>query len=278
MKRLTTLCLIAIGLMVSQVSVNAQQQSQATPQPPEASFPSIPLIPAPRADNTAPYVGRDTGPSREERVIRKGILAPHATDVAQYEFLLSQKKTGIMRLLPRERFDWEVYKAPKELSMRGGGTYFSFHYRSHEYGYGSDISYDKGNLKVGFTGGDYGMLLDIGVTPLEPIDASDPRAAFLLKYKPPKKKKDLKAEKEKIRPVHRFDGRTGIVEVMGLNVDGVVYRQLVPALVGHTYLLRSIVYNRSDVVVAFRIVSRNDDGGLTIAWKILKEFRPPYLS
>lgn len=253
------LCLIAIGLIASHVSVKAQVPGPAIPPRAEDSFPRLEAVPT-----TLDAPGRYP-PKREERIIEKGILAPAANDVAQHHFLLSQEKTGLMRLLPRESFDWEVNKVPKRVDMRGGGAYFSFHYRSHEYGFGSDISFERGQLGVGFAGADYGMLTDIGDTPLETIVAEDPRALFLLDYQPPTKEHEARREGRKYRAYN------------GVRVGGVVYGSSVAGQVNHTYLVRSIVYNYSDVLVAFRIVSLNEDGGLTVAWKILKEYPPTKL-
>lgn len=264
MKRLITLCLIAFGLAVSQVSVKAQatgpQTSSPVPPPAQAAFPGIERAP------TTSSAHQRYPPAREDNVIQKGILAPSESDVAQHHFLLSQNKTGLIRLLPREKFDWEVYEVAKKVDLRGGGAYFSFHYRSHEYGWGSDISYDMGKLSVGFAGADYGIMTDLGDTPLEPLVAEDPKALYLLSYEPPDKERDARSEARK------FGVYTGV------RVDGVLYGRRLEAQLNHTYLVRSIVYERSDALVAFRIVSINEDGGLTIAWKILKEFSPTKLT
>ena len=270
MKRLMTLFCIALGLALSQVSVNAQpERQQSIPQPSSFSFPAIERVPL-------PSTGTPSGarPRREGRIIRKGILAPDESDVNAHQFLLSLEKTGMMRLLPREGFDWESYNVGKRVDMRGGGAYYSFHYRSHEYGYGSDVQYERGYLSVGFAGVDYGFLTDLGDTPLEPIDAEDFRAAFFLNYKPPRKENEARLEQQKFSTI-KFSPISGLEN--GILVDGTVYGRQAPAKINHTYLLRSIVYDSSDLLVAFRVVKINDDGGLTIAWKILKEFSPPKL-
>ena len=269
MKRLMTLCLIATGSVASLVSVKAQEKTQTFPPPAEASFPRLQRVHIPSHEQQA--LETISIRYREPKVVRKGILAPVASDVDQHKFLLSQKNTGLMRLLPREDFDWEVYQVRKQAEMRGGGAYFSFHYRSHEYGYGSDLSYERGMLKTGFAGADYGMLTDLGDTPLEAITTQDPRAHFLLTYKPARKEKEARVEARKFDPVRTRDGWTGV------SVDGSPYVNRLNAVLNHTYLVRSIVYKTSDLLVAFRIVRINDDGGLTIAWKILKEFGPPEL-
>jgi hypothetical protein len=50
--------------------------------------------------------------------------------------------------------------------------------------------------------------------------------------------------------------------------------QRVPALLGHTYVLRSTLPGEHDVLVAFRPVLEEADG-LTIAWRMLKRFPMP---
>ena len=272
MKRLTTLCLIAGGLVAFEILAKGQSngpEGSGAPLPASASFPELrsPIAnvdPTSRSTSSPPI-------QLEPKVVKKGILAPKANDVAQYQFLLSQKNTGIMRLLPREVYDSGTYKVPRVLAMRGGGAYFSFHHRAHEYGYGSDISYEYGLLRVGFAGANYGMMTDLGDTPLDPISADDPRAHFLLNYKPPRKEKDARTEAQKFNALRKPHGLTGF------SVDGVSYVSRADAVVNHTYLLRSIDYRTSDLLVAFRIVSVNDDGGLTIAWKILRKYGPPDL-
>jgi hypothetical protein len=203
-------------------------------------------------------------PKPEPQVVSEGLLAVNPSDVAEHQFLLSQTDTGLIRLFPRESYDWEMYKVEKKLEMRGGGSFFSFHFRSHPYGYGSDISLERGQIFVGFAGTDYGVITDLGVAPLEQIALDDPKAGFMLNYQPPVRFAEASAEAMKFhRPF----------EVGGLN-----YQRRLPAEVNHTYLLRSIVYDRSDVLVALRIARKDDDGSLIIAWKMLKEFPTPKLS
>lgn len=275
MKRLITLFCIAFGLAIFPVSVDAQSTGPTTgqyiPNPTWRSFPGL----NPDAGGPIPAAARRTksGPKREDRIVRKGIFAPTESDVNAHMFVLSQNKAGMMRLLPREAFDWQRYNVEKRVDLRGGGAYYSFHYLSHEHGYGSDISYEEGDLIAGgFGGTDYGFLADLGDTPLEPLVATDPKAAFSLNYKPPRKEYEARLEQRTFRFVFAHRGDSG-----GLTVDGVLYRKNLPAKLHHTYLLRSISYNKSDLLVAFRVVRISEDGGLTIAWKILEEFTPPRL-
>lgn len=65
------------------------------------------------------------GPKRENRVIKSGLLAPSAQDRTDHRDFLTQRDTGLIRLLPREVFGWRVYKTPVKLHLRGGGAYYS---------------------------------------------------------------------------------------------------------------------------------------------------------
>ena len=52
-----------------------------------------------------------------------------------------------------------------------------------------------------------------------------------------------------------------------------------PAVAGHTYLLRSVDYRMSDVLVAFRVVRKDEErGDVVLLWKILKRFHTPQLA
>ena len=58
-------------------------------------------------------------------------LAPSAEDTSTYAEFLTQPDTGLIRLLPREKFDSEVYQKKPILMVRGSGAYYSFTRRSH---------------------------------------------------------------------------------------------------------------------------------------------------
>lgn len=208
-------------------------------------------------------VDRTPYPKPEPQVVKEGLLGITEADIEPYQALLAQPNTGLIRLLPRESNDWAVYKVEKRLDMRGCGAYFSFHYRAHPYGYGSDISYEQGALQVGFAGADYGMITDIGTVDIEGFDVTDPRSAFMVNYKAPTKESEARAEAQKLQT--------------NLSVDGVTYLRRIRSEVNHTYLVRSIVYDQYDVLVVFRIVKKDEDGSLIIAWKLLKEFSAPKL-
>jgi hypothetical protein len=209
-------------------------------------------------------------PASEDRIVKKGLLAPSPQDRTDYAAFLKESNTGLVRLLP--------YQRSNEKLVRGGGAYYSFHYMSHQYGMGADIElirpliFASGSVprawlerihdsfSVGFAGADYGMLANLGNVPLDEVTAKDPRAHFLAKYEPPRSEPEARCE------ARRF--------VSGERIDGLLYKRTLPVQESATYLLRSINYGESDVLVAFRVARRDDDGSVVFAWKLLKDFRP----
>ena len=55
------------------------------------------------------------------------------------------------------------------------------------------------------------------------------------------------------------------------------YKSHLPVKLGSTFLVRSINYDYTDVLVAFQVVRKDTDGSLIIAWKMLKRFPKPEL-
>src|ERR1700720_3405498 len=195
----------------------------------------------------------------ELQKLEKQFLAPSEEDRAAYAEFLRQPDTGLIRLLPREVYDTEVYKNKlKSLTMRGGGAYYSFTRLTHEYGFGSDLELDSNNFSVGFAGADYGMLVNVGDVPLETATLEHPGARFIASYK-------SAGEEPRARVEQRRFGT-------GITVDGFNYKTHLPVAVNTTYLLRSIYYSESDVLVVFRVVRQDADGSVIIVWKLLKKF------
>jgi hypothetical protein len=237
------------------------------------------------------------------------LLQPAEEDRAKYAEFLQTRNTGLIRLLPREKYDtpgsqvprtiatpgsfsrtqladlpqgqintestgvrakvgdgpgWSVTTNTRRLTIRGGGAYYSFTRKTHEYGQGSDIQLSRGQLSVGFAGVDYGLMTILGDVPLETIGLELPEVNVLASYKAPSNERQARLEKS------RFVNET---ELDGLKVQG-----RLPVLTGSTYLLRSFNYGETDVLVAFRVVRVDTDGSVIILYKLLKKFSPPQLA
>jgi len=148
--------------------------------------------------------------------------------------------------------------------LEGGGAYYSFVRLTHEYGYGSDIELYSGYLSSGFAGADYGMLIKLEAARLEDVSTELPGVAFLAKYKAVAEEPQARIEQRRFR--------TGTV------IDGATYKRRVPVEVGATYVLRSISFDKSDVLVAFQVVRQDTDGSLIIAWRMLEKYPTPKLA
>jgi hypothetical protein len=199
---------------------------------------------------------------RELSLLEKSFLAPAEEDRVLYASFLQQSGTGLIRLLPRERFDSETYKYNnKTIVMRGGGAYYSFARRTHEYGFGSDISLDQGEFLVGFAGADYGFMTNLGDVPIKTVSSATRAVNVFDAYKPPTQEKLARREFRRVRE--------------GTALDGLAINSRVPVRSNATYLLRSINYRYSDVLVVFRVVRIDSDGSATIVWKVLKKYGRP---
>ena len=173
----------------------------------------------------------------ELATLEKQFLSPSEEDQASHAEFLNQPDTGLIRLLPREKYDAATFKENnKSLTIQGGGAYYSFVRLTHEYGYGSDIELAKGMLMTGFTGGHSGSLINLGDIPLETVSLETPAAK----------------------------------ELANVQIKKTSQSQ-VPLKLNSTYLLRSVDSAPSDVLVAFKVVRIDSDESAIILWKLLKK-------
>ena len=190
--------------------------------------------------------------------LEKKVLAVAHKDREENAAFLNQPDAGVIRLLPRETYDGNRKRG---LAINGGGAFYSFVRSTHEYGYGSDILLEQGQLRVGFAGADYGMLLNLGDISVDQVANDHVATRALLDYSPPIKEADVRAENRKLWK--------------GIELSGFNFMARAPAKVGNTYLLRSISIDTSDTVVAFRITREDTDGSLILVFKVLKKFPKP---
>ncbi len=201
----------------------------------------------------------------ELAALEKRFLSPSEDDRAAYADFLRLPNTGLIRLLPREKYDGDAIKDNKKsLTLRGGGAYYSFSRLTHEYGYGSDIELTQDSLTTGFAGADYGMLVSLGDVPLENISLETPAAQVLSLHKPPTEEPQARIEQRRSSE--------------GTTIEGVTYKRQQPLRLNSAYLVRSINYSDSDVLVAFRVVRVDSDGSAIILWKNLATFAIPHLT
>jgi len=200
---------------------------------------------------------------KDLKKIEKQLLLPSEEDQLAYAEFLTQPGTGLIRLLPREIYD--SYDHPeKRLGLRGGGSYYSFTERNQEYGKGTQIGLEQGSLLVSFSGADYGMVANLGDVPLEEVAFENSAVKFLVSYEPAGNEPLARVE------YRRFGS--------GVTVNGTLYKTRLPAIVDNSYVMRGISYSNSDIVVSFRVVRKDTDGSVIIAWRILKKYPKPELA
>jgi len=222
------------------------------------NFATAPVLPgrSQPADARGILLNQFTSIQQQSKIIADQLLPPSTEDLSSFAAFLSQPQTGLMRLMPRETYDGY-------LTTRGGGAYYSFARLTHEYGYGSDIGLEQGFLSVGFAGADFGFLTNLGDVPIDGITPDTPAVQYLATFSPPTNLADARVQQQ----------RAGT----GFTSGGYHYIDDMRATASTTFALRSICYNGSDVLVAFRLVRFDTDGSAIIAWKILQTFAVPKL-
>lgn len=222
------------------------------------NFATAPVLPgrSEPADARGILLNQFTSIQQQSKIIADQLLPPSTEDLSAFATFLSQPQTGLMRLMPRETYDGY-------LTTRGGGAYYSFTRLTHEYGYGSDIGLEQGYLGVGFAGADFGFMTNLGDVPIDGITPSTPAVQYLATFSPPTNLADARVQQQ----------RAGT----GFTSGGYYYVDDMRATASTTFALRSICYNASDVLVAFRVVRFDSDGSAIVAWKILQTFAVPRL-
>jgi hypothetical protein len=159
--------------------------------------------------------------------------------------------------MPRETYD-------HALLIRGGGAFFSFSERNHEYGNSSDLMLEDNSFDVGFAGANFGFLTSLGAVPLDSVTEDLPGVRFLADFVAPTTERGAREQQR----------RTGT----GFVGDGFTYQERLPVSLSSTFALRSVNYDSSDVLVVFAIARRDRDGSLILAWKLLRKYSTPRLA
>jgi len=188
------------------------------------------------------------------------ILKPDAAS----ESIAQQMGAGVFKLLPRGMYrDAEDSYADSDnpIGIRGGGSYYSFSTRSHSYNKQPELNLEQGHFSSGFAGYNFGFLTDIGPRNLLGVDSNSVEASVFLSFKLPQFEQDIRNE---------------IVAIHGKQMGAMTTYRSLPAVVGDTYLIRAINWDRSDIVVAFQLLGIDANGSATIAWKKLAAFEKPF--
>lgn len=212
------------------------------------------------------------------------LLAPKPEDVRKYEFFLRQPNTGIIKLVADKGCSENtniVVATPECLaySMPGSGSSYSFRVGDYRIPRLADITFTDNSFQA--TGIRlHGFFAELGNIPLEQVNLQTKGLEFPISFKA---EPDFQKAKEMDRKL-----------IEGITENGFSYRRAIRAKDDTTYVLRSIAYRgkyfhtmqnltyneldfdkRMDVIIAFRIISRDADGSVTILWKQLAKKDSP---
>ncbi len=198
---------------------------------------------------------------------QRKLVAPSDEDARRFEAFLRGKETGLVRLFPyRDQKDegLTVSAATGPLAtVWGGGGFYSFTHRTHVSRQWTEILLTESGFTADVSRDSIGIIANLGSAPLESLTPESPGVATLARYAPERDRTAAGREAGRIRVGFR-DG----------TFEYAAARAVEP---GATYVLRSILYDRADSLVAFRVVRRADDGSVTLLWRRLRAYDTPRL-
>jgi hypothetical protein len=202
-------------------------------------------------------------------------LLPAAKYFHQYADLLRDEKTGLARVFPDRKCDQGMVVDVSELKrcngvypLLGVGSHYSFRNRTNlNRKTWADINFTDDKFVAG-SQTEFGLISEIGEigdAALDSLTLRSKELVFLKGYKPKTKMSQINKERK--------------IFVKGLTVNGLTYKLSAPATLNSAYVLRSVAYapgnfdgldSRLDIIVVFKVVSRESDGSLILLWKQLK--------
>lgn len=216
----------------------------------------------------------------------RAFMAVDEADQAAFSEIIKDKHAGIFTLvIDRGCADnVKVVDASvdcAQYTMPGAGSGYSFRFEDYRMHHISDIVFRKGRFEaLGVL--NHGIMVDLGDIPIDSVTEKTEGIAYLTKIKPSRDFAEAADLASKLTKGIKEDGRT--------------YASILPVLLNHTYVIRSIAYDgealrkvgkytynemdldeRRDILVVFRVVRVKDGTLATIVWKRLDDGRAPKL-
>jgi hypothetical protein len=156
-------------------------------------------------------------------------------------------------------------------SLPGSGASFSFRRREYSAPPVSDIKTKDGKFIVGssFT---QGLIVLLGEVNVEEIDLDTTGIKYIVNFKPAVEMPGAQRQTSEIK--------------LGIADSNYLYSGSADVKENQAYVLRSIAYRisretgdrRRDVIIAFQVVRRDDEGNVTLIWKELQDKEAPKLA
>ncbi len=211
-----------------------------------------------------------------------------------YSQFLSLPNTGIVRILPSKLYHRSANTLQNRLQPSILERFpFARLLPLPNFAPKLALAIENSSFQLVASGIDYGFMTDLGDLPLEKLDAGLKNLPQLIRtsflnYQPPQQLEALQVDKR------RF--------LLGFLPQNQLLPQ-VPAVLQHTYLMRTLQFQlpeiilnsqsvsrkdqsrldqllqtqSSDLILAFRPVYQHPDGSYTVLWRVLSQFRDPQI-
>ncbi len=224
---------------------------------------------------------------RKSKKEEKELLQPNQSDLTKHSKFLSQRKTGIVKLITDTGCadNSKVVLASEKCltySMPGAGSSFSFRVNDYRIKHLSDLTF-IGNKLVAFGLLTQTLFIEIGDISIDEVNSTSAPVEFLESFQPESEFSSFTETYQKI-------------STTGIQHNNFTYKREIEPLVNKTYALRSIAYNgkvsrsfegesydefsfdqRKDVIIIFQIIAKESDQNITILWKELSRKNSPKL-
>ena len=211
-------------------------------------------------------------------------VAPKPELFERYAGFLRGRNTGLTKLISDSGCadNTKIVVATEEClkyTMPGAGSSYSFRVDSYRIPRLSDILFTDNSFQASGVLL-HGIFVNIGDVPLSKVGLQTDGMDFLVNFQP-----EVDYEKAK---------KLDLMLAEGIREGNFLYRRGLYAVENTTFVLRSIAYGgryyravrgitynefvfdkRRDMIIAFRIVDKDDAGNVTILWKILTNTKSP---
>lgn len=212
------------------------------------------------------------------------LLSVSEDDKQKYGLFLKSNQTGLVKLISDLgcSANSKVIVASEQClkySMPGGGSSYSFRIEDYRIPRLADLTFFDSTFEAnGILS--HGIFTGIGDVPLENVNLQSSGVKYL----------------SELKPITKYDEAVKFHNIIskGMLNNGFFYGNRIRAVENMTYILRSIAYEgevpkavngityneldfdkRKDLMIAFRIVRKEDDGSVTLLWKELARLSSP---
>jgi len=222
-------------------------------------------------------------PSTDEEL---KFIAPDSADSEKYAAFLSEKDTGLIKLVTDRgcAANPAVVNTSPECAgytMPGAGAAYSFRFRDYRILDLSDLNFRKNRFEsLGKL--NHGIMVNLGDTPLEDVTLETNGVPYLTKFKPAKDMSSAGETAQKLTGGIQ-DGDFMYASIALVDVDKtyvirvIAYQGVSPKTVGGVVFNEMELDKREDIIVAFRVVRLVPGESVTILWKELKSRKSPKL-